>query len=76
MNSFIEKWINLRAFWIALGVGILIAYLWAPQPRVIYKYPTPENAGKVTYVDKAGVCYKYRAREVDCPADPEPMKRH
>jgi len=58
--------INTLAFWIALGIGMWIAYTFAPVPKVIYKYPTPENAGKVLYVDKSGVCYKYKAVEVNC----------
>jgi hypothetical protein len=57
-------------FWIALGIGMLIAYILAPTPKVIYRYPTPENAGKVTYADKGGVCYRYEAIPVACPADP------
>jgi hypothetical protein len=53
-------------FWIAIGFGFLIAYIIVPLPTVVYKYPTLENAGKITYVDDQGVCYKYRATQVDC----------
>lgn len=56
-------------FWIALGVGFLLAYALAPQPTVVYRYPTAKNAGQVTYADKQGVCYKYSAMEVPCPTD-------
>lgn len=54
------------SFWIALGIGFLLAYTFAPLPTVVYKYPTLENAGKVMYVDKSGVCYKYKATPVEC----------
>ena len=57
------------SFWIAIGIGFLVAYLFVPFPTVVYKYPTVENAGKVTYVDDQGVCYKYKATPVDCPAE-------
>ena len=57
------------SFWIALGIGFLLAYAFATQPTVVYRYPTPENAGNVTYADKEGVCYKYNATEVSCPKD-------
>jgi hypothetical protein len=39
-----------------------------PQKKVILKFPSPTNAGKVTYVDKQGQCYKYNAEKLDtCP---------
>jgi hypothetical protein len=53
-------------FWITFGLGFLIAYVITPSPTGVYKYPTLENAGKVTYVDKSGVCYKYKAVPIDC----------
>ncbi len=62
---FFDGW----TFWIALAVGFLIAYMVSPRPTVVYKYPTLENAGKVTYVDNTGVCYKYKATEIRCPDD-------
>ena len=61
--------LNAWAFWIALGIGMLVAYVMAPLPKLVYKYPTPENAGKITYADKNGVCYRYKAIPVDCPKD-------
>lgn len=69
MNGF-----NL-AFWITLGVGFMLAYALAPPPTVVYRYPTPENAGEVTYADKEGVCYKYDAVEVPCTPDAQPLQR-
>lgn len=61
--------LNIYYFVISLTVGLLFAYLFTPQPEVIIKYPTPENAGKVVYKDVSDVCYKYKANEVSCPAD-------
>lgn len=62
-------YINTWAFWVALGIGMLIAYVLAPTPKIIYKYPTPENAGKITYADKHGVCYRYETIPIECPAN-------
>lgn len=70
----ILDYVNAWAFWLALAVGMLLAYVMAPVPKVVYKYPTPENAGKITYADKNGVCYRYRAVLVDCPKDPSGVK--
>lgn len=56
-------------FFIALAVGMLIVYVTTPVPEVVYKYPTPANAGRVVYQDTSENCYNYRAKEVDCPKD-------
>ena len=60
------NYLNLPAFFISLFVGFLIAYSIMPQPKIIIKYPTPDNAGKVVYMDNKGVCYKYTSKEVKC----------
>ena len=63
-------------FFLAFGIGILFTYMFAPMPTVIYKYPTPENAGKITYIDESKECYKYRSKVVDCPKDKTKIKKH
>ena len=60
--------INPTYFLIAFCVGILFVYLASPQPSVIVKFPTPYNAGKVTYRDKSNTCYQYKAEKTSCPA--------
>lgn len=65
----ILKYIDLNFFLLALAVGIFFTFISTPVPEVIIKYPTPNNAGKITYVDDANVCYKYRPEEVKCPED-------
>ncbi len=54
-------------FFIGLAVGMLVVYCITPTPEIVYKYPTPQNAGKVTYQDNAENCYKYSSKEVTCP---------
>jgi hypothetical protein len=63
-------------FLIALCIGLLYTYITAPQPQVIIKYPTPFNAGKITYVDQNHVCYKYQMKRVNCPADKTKIKHY
>lgn len=65
----IFEYIEPIYFFIAFFIGMLITYVTAPIPKVIIKYPTPENAGKIIYRDNADVCYKYKAKEVNCPLD-------
>lgn len=56
-------------FFLGLCLGIYYVYITAPEPKVIIKYPTPQNAGKITYVDDSNVCYKYNTKEVPCNTD-------
>lgn len=54
-------------FLLSLAIGLFYVYVSHPTPRIIYKYPTPFNVGKVTYIDENNTCYKYAIKEVDCP---------
>jgi len=67
-------YINPVAFFIALAFGIFLTYVYSPPKKVIIKWPTPENAGKVIYKDDADSCYKYKANEVPCPDDKSTIK--
>jgi hypothetical protein len=67
----IFDFLNIKYFIVSFATGILIVYLNTPPPEIIIKYPTPSNAGKIIYKDDAGVCYKYKAREVECPKNNE-----
>ena len=60
-------YIDPVVFLIAFSIGLLYAYISAPEPTVVVKYPTPENAGKITYRDDADVCYRYKVVETTCP---------
>lgn len=58
--------VDIFYFFISLFIGFFLVYITSPKPQVIVKYPTVKNAGKILYEDDNGVCYKYRAVEVDC----------
>ena len=55
-------------------IGIIAIMFIKPEQSVIFKYPTPENCGKVVYKDKNGVCYKYSTKEVDCDKNESKLK--
>jgi len=67
---------HIRIVPLIAGIVIgIIAFLFVkPQQNVVYKYPTPENAGKVVYKDKNGICYQYKAEGVDCDKNESRMK--
>jgi len=72
----LDKFINSYVFVVSFGIAIIIVYLMHPEPTVIYKYPNPKNAGKVTYQDNDKSCYKYEANQVKCPSDPSLILDH
>ncbi len=63
----ISEYFDLFYFILAFAIGMLIVYMTTPVPEVVYKYPTPENAGMVIYQDDTENCYKYDSEEVECP---------
>jgi hypothetical protein len=66
--------IRLVPLLIGLVIGIIGILFVKPTQNVIYKYPTPENAGKIVYKDKNDVCYVYKAQQVDCDKNESKLK--
>lgn len=67
-------YIDAPSFFIALAIGLFFTYIYAPPKKIVIKWPTPENAGKVIYKDNADTCYKYKANEIPCPDDKNQIK--
>jgi len=63
-----EFFIRFPALIAGIIIGFILLRMFAIDRPIFYKWPSPENAGKVTYKDKNGVCYTYNADSVDCKA--------
>jgi len=63
------QFINARAFFLSLVIGLFAVYMFMPDMRTIYVYPTPENVSILQYKDKTGNCYSFTQEEVTCPTD-------
>jgi len=61
--------IDFFYFIAALAVGLFFVYVFTPSPEVVYKFPSPFNAGHVMYKDQGDTCYTYKAENVECPID-------
>ena len=61
-------------FLISLCIGLFLTYIFTPQPDIIIKYPTPENALQEIYKDDADNCFKFNSKEVPCPKDISDIK--
>ena len=64
------NYISIPLFLISLVIGLIFVYIWGPEVKTIYIYPTPENSGKINYKDKADNCFVFEANEVKCPSNP------
>lgn len=65
----IFKKINNLVFIISFVVGIFFTYLLTPMPKIVYKYPKPDEVDNYTFKDNTDTCYKYNANEISCPSD-------
>ena len=61
------KRLNSVIFLISFVIGIFFTYLLTPMPKIVYKYPKPDEVDKYTFKDDSNTCYKYNAHEVSCP---------
>ena len=56
-------------FFISLCIGIFLTYISTTPPKVVIRYPNPDNVDKYIYKDTADMCYKYESKQVKCPED-------
>ena len=72
-----EKILNPLVFVITFIISMICVYFMSPEPVIVYRYPNPDNTGKLTYQNKDDkTCYKYEANEVKCPSDPNLILEH
>jgi hypothetical protein len=70
------KFVNPYVFVITFFISLVVVYFLHPEPTIIYRFPNPDNSGKLTYQGKDKTCYKYEATEVKCPSDPNLILEH
>lgn len=68
------KHIRLIPLILGLVIGFIAIFLLKPEKNVVYKYPTPDTAAKLTYKDKNGICYKYKTTQVNCDSNESRLK--
>jgi hypothetical protein len=58
---------KLLPFVAGLFIGGIIFFGLKPDTKDrVVKWPNPENAGKVVYRDRNGLCYTFESQIVDC----------
>lgn len=70
------KFISIPVFLISLALGLFFVYISNPESKKVYVYPTPDNIDKIQYNDMTDTCYKFTAKEVQCPNDLEKIENY
>lgn len=65
----IFDYISVPIFLLSFAIGLFFVYMFGPEMKTIYIYPSPENIDKMLFKDKADNCYIFEEELVDCPKD-------
>ncbi len=66
--------IRFPALIVGLVAGFVLLRVYQREKPIYYKWPSPDNAGKVKYKDRNGICYEYKSKQVDCNANKDKIK--
>jgi hypothetical protein len=61
--------INLKLFLMSFSFGILLVYVTHPKPKIVHKFPSPDNISTIYSSGEDDSCYKYESEEVECSAE-------
>lgn len=70
------EFIDWRVFIISLAFGLLYIYIIEPPFKQIYVFPTPDNIGKIQYVDDSDNCFNFKSSEVACPQNEDHIENY
>jgi hypothetical protein len=63
----ILEYISFPIFMVSFAIGLFFVYIYGPEMKTIFIYPSPENINKVIFKDKADNCFTFEAHEITCP---------
>lgn len=70
----LSKYISFKIFLASFIIGLIFVYLWGPETKKIYVYPSPSNYEKIQYKDKTEQCFEFKPIETKCPINPFSVK--
>lgn len=65
----ILKYISVPIFMISFVVGLFFIYIWGPEKKSVYIYPTLNNYTRTQYKDRASQCFEFTPLPVECPSN-------
>ena len=60
-------YINIPVFVVSLEIAVFFVYIYNPDKRKIYIYPTPDNVDTVQYKDSTDTCFEFKQTKTKCP---------
>jgi len=69
------KFISYRLILLFFIIGLFFSYILGVQTKIVYIYPTLSNSSNVIFRDKAGQCFKFKSKKIDCPSDISKIKQ-
>jgi hypothetical protein len=63
----ILRFIRIPVFNVSLAIGLLFVYIFNPDKRKIFVYPSPENVNNIQYKDSTGACFEFKQTKLKCP---------
>jgi len=63
----ILRFIRIPVFIVSLAIGLLFVYIFNPDKRKIFVYPSPENVNNIQYKDSTGACFEFKQTKLKCP---------
>lgn len=69
-----SEYVDLHVFVISFGLGLMLVYCMSPPPKIVHKFPTPENSDTV-FRDEHNSCYRFVPKQTTCTtkAIPQPI---
>ena len=62
----INKYLDLKIFFISFALGLLYIHIVEPKKKVYYIHPTKDNIKDILYKDFINNCYELNIKEVSC----------
>jgi len=69
------KFISFRIFLFCFIIGLFFSYILGPPTKIVYVYPTLSNSSNTIFKDKAGQCFKFKSKKIECPKDVSKIKQ-
>jgi hypothetical protein len=61
------NYISIPVFFISFAIGILFVYIYGPEYKKVYIYPSIDTINTMLYRDKSNQCFRLEPQEVTCP---------
>lgn len=69
------KFISIRIILLCFILGLFFSYILGNNTKIVYIYPTLSNSSNIIFKDKAGQCFKFKSKKIECPPDVSKIKQ-